>query len=235
MHPSGAPEFAHPGVDGHLGVLPPSLRGSSRRLRHDAALRLLDRGDLDQFAVGTSHKGIIKLEGIKTACEFKVRYLRGTMIGAEWVTPSAELIAHMTRILNPAHLGETLKNYPIPDSPNLVWYHTPVGVDLLLYKNEPSADAAPKGNNLGRWMLYFHQTFLQWELDSGLKTGQAIAEDDEGYAHGIVRLETRLLEYDLKVDRRLLETALEFISHAKVLDEPVRAMMKHQLEGALAV
>ena len=65
--------------------------------------------------------------------------------------------------------------------------------------------------------------------------GPNVAEDAEGYAHGIVRLETRLLEYDQKVDHRLLETARDFIGFANVVDEPVRKMMKHQIEGAIAV
>ncbi len=191
------------------------------------SIRLVDRSDLPQFSVGAEHHGILKIEGLKIQASFRVIYIRGITIGAEWVKPSAELLKTLEVILNPKHLGQSIKSYPVPDSPNMRWFHTPVGVDLLLYVNEEEKPA------LYRWILYFHQTFLQWEKDAGLKSGQTLAEDDEGYAHGIVRLETRLLEHDATVDRRLLETAREFIEHAVSVDPSFRTLMKHQIEGNL--
>lgn len=191
------------------------------------SLRLVDRNDLPQFAVGTEHTGILKVEGLKLECTFKVCYLRGISIGCEFVKASKELSSNLERILSPEQLGKSLKNYPLPDSPGLKWFHTPVGVDLLLYLSEEETPV------LKSWILYFHQSFLKWEKDAGLSSGESVAEDDEGYAHGIVRLETRLLDHDERVDYKLLETARDFINHAEVVDQSLRSLMKHQIEGNL--
>ncbi len=189
------------------------------------SIRVVDKADLQNFSVGSEHKGTLKVEGIRTECRFRVVYLRGALIGGEWIAPDTHFTQQLTDLLSPRRLGQALKNYPVPDLPNLQWFHTPVGVDLLVYRGEKS--------ELNRWVLYFHQTFLQWEADSGIKTGQSLAEDEEGYAHGIVRLETRLLEFDDKVDCTLLVSARDFVDHATSVEESIRTLMKHQIEGAI--
>ena len=90
------------------------------------SLRLVDRADLPYFLVGTEHKGLIKVEGIKTECTFTVKYLRGVVIGAEWVNPSEVLSQHLTQILSPKRLGESLKTYSVPDFLQ-IWF----GITLL--------------------------------------------------------------------------------------------------------
>ena len=66
-------------------------------------------------------------------------------------------------------------------------------------------------------------------MDSGLKTGQSLSEDEEGYAHGIVRLETRLIEYDHHPDMRLIETARELVKHAPIFDPTLKTLISNQL------
>jgi hypothetical protein len=193
------------------------------------AIRLVDRSDLPEFSVGSEHAGKIKVEGVRTEATFRVRYLRGTLIGAEWVTPTKFLLDHLDQISHPEVLGDHLKLYDLPDLSNAIWYHNPVGVDLLFYKANGEGATA---QGIGRWTLYIHHTFVQWDIESGVSTGKSVAEDEEGYAHGIVRLETRLIDYDQIPDRKLIETAIALVEHAALTAHPeLKAMALNHLKG----
>lgn len=164
------------------------------------AFRLVDRTDVPHFAVGTKHKGMIKVEGLKTECEVQVRFVKGSLIGAEWVLPSRELIEHLDHISGSEVLGEHLKEYPLTEVGGTVWYHNPIGVDLLFYKLDHPTE-------FQRWTLYIHQSFVQWDRQDEMQTGRTVAEDEEGYAHGLVQLETRMIEFDATPDQRLVDNA----------------------------
>ncbi|MBC7395926.1 MAG: PilZ domain-containing protein [Bdellovibrionales bacterium] len=192
------------------------------------AIRLFDRGDVPAFAVGTEHHGLVKVEGLKLECTFKVKYIRGTLIGAEWLRPDEKLSAHLKEISHPIRLGEHLKKYDLPELVGTVWFHNPVGVDLLFY---PPRGGDASAAAIGRWVLYIHQTFVQWEMDTGVKTGEALAEDDEGYAHGIVRLETRLIEYDETRDQTIIDLGKELIQHAHAVGPELRNLVSTLLKG----
>lgn len=192
------------------------------------AIRLFDRADLPEFSVGSEHKGLVKVEGLRIDAIFKVRSIRGTLIGAEWVTPSKELLDHLDQISHPEMLGAHLKLYDLPDLANAIWYHNPVGVDLLFYKATGEGATAL---GIGRWTLYIHHTFVQWDIESGISTGQSVAEDEEGYAHGIVRLETRLIEYDQFADRKLIEASIALIEHAAINHIDLKTMALNHLKG----
>ncbi|NDF14526.1 hypothetical protein EB061_04300 [bacterium] len=191
--------------------------------RGGLAVRLLDRIDLTFFTVGSVHEGWIKLEGYKLSASFQVRYIRGSLIGGSWVEPSAELLGHLEQISHPEKLGASLKRYEHPDSNSTTWYHSPLGVDLLFYEQ----------GGLSRWMLFLHQGFVQWEKDSGVTTGRSMAEDEEGYAHGIVRLETRLIEYDPQVDRNFIEFAKNLLEHAMIERSELKNLMYSHLNGVI--
>jgi hypothetical protein len=186
--------------------------------RGGLAIRLVDRNDLPKFAVSSIHQGVVKVEGRKIPCSFQVRNIRGTLIGAEWMNPSADLLSHLDDISHPERLGVNLRKFDLPDVNATHWFHNPVGVDLLFYQP-------------GRWMLYIHQNFIQWESDSGVQTGQALAEADEGSAHGIVRLETRLIEYDPMIDRTLVRTARELVEHAPIDNPELKSLVLNHLNG----
>ncbi len=68
-------------------------------------------------------------------------------------------------------------------------------------------------------------------MDTGVKTGQALAEDDEGYAHGIVRLETRLIEYDEQLDQTIIDLGKELIQHANAVEPELRNLVFTLLNG----
>jgi len=187
-------------------------------------IRLVDRGDLPAFAVATVHQGILKIEGLKLPCEFQVRYLRGSLIGAEWQNLNQALKDHLDQISHPKHLGMNLKAYDLPDSADTIWYHNPIGVDLLLYLSE---------SKISRWTLYIHHSFISWEQDQAVRTGRALAEDEEGYAHGIVRVETRLIDYDPQADKRLIETSIELVKNAAIKEESTRQLILNHLQGAI--
>jgi len=188
------------------------------------ALRLVDRADLPLFAVSSTHKGILKIEGIKLPAEFQVRYFRGSLIGAEWVNLNPALEQHLIEISHPKTLGINLKSYDLPDTADTNWFHNPVGVDLLLYLSD---------SKISRWILYIHHSFISWDQDHPVRTGRALAEDEEGYAHGIVRVETRLIDEDPKADRRLIESAIELIQNALVLEEDARQLILNHLQGVV--
>jgi len=191
------------------------------------AIRLSEKEDLTHFTVTSRQPGTVKVEGRKLPCQFEVKYIRGTLVGGEWVDPSPELLAHLEAISHPVKLGESLRKYELPDFAGTDWYHNPVGVDLLLYFRDGEAP----GRTLNRWTLYVHHSFVQWENDDGIRTGQAVAEDDGGYAHGIVRLETRLIEYHPVLDKTLMETAISLVKSAPFANETHRERMLAHLEG----
>lgn len=196
------------------------------------AIRLVDRDDLPRFAVGSFHKGIVKIEGSKLDCSFRIKYIRGTLIGGEWEQPSPALAKHLQEISLPERLGRGLKRYDLPELSSADWFHNPVGVDLLLY---PPLGAAASAQGVGRWTLYVHQDFVQWELDSGVKTGQTLAEDEEGYAHGLVRLETRLIEYDAIPNQSIIRAAKDLVSFASIDDQSLKQLILSHLNGVLTV
>jgi hypothetical protein len=188
------------------------------------AIRLVDREDLAFFPVASEHQGLLKIEGLKLPCRFQVRYLRGTMIGAEWINLDPLLKEHLEKISLPKVLGSNLKAYDFQDAPNTIWYHNPIGVDLLLYLND---------SKINRWTLFVHQDFLSWDDGSVVKSGRSLAEDEEGYAHGIVRLETRLLNDDEQLNMRLVEVAIELVKSAPFKEESIRQLVLNHLQGAV--
>ena len=191
------------------------------------ALRLVDAEDLPRFAVSSVHQGLIKVDGRKFECRFRVLYIRGTLIGAEWVESGPELRRHLHELSNPARLGENLRRYEIEDLNASGWFHNPVGVDLLFYPGNGGEQG------LSRWMLYIHHNFVQWEADSGIQTGQALSEADEGYSHGIVRIETRLIEYDASVNRSMLKAARELLERAPIESPELKQTVLSHLNGVV--
>jgi hypothetical protein len=191
------------------------------------AIRLVDRDDLPEFAVGLKRRGVIKVEGLKTRCEVQVRYIKGSLVGTEWVNPTRELIEHLDHISTSELLGDHLKEYPLPEVPHTAWYHNPMGVDLLVYGKD-----AERG--FERWTLYIHQSFVQWDRDEEMQTGRTVAEDEEGYAHGLVQLETRMIDYDPTPNQLLIESARALlesaISKGRIADPATVKFIKNSLE-----
>ncbi len=191
------------------------------------SLRLTDESDLAAFPVSSIHSGIVKISGRKFPCRIRVRNFRGVLVGAEWESPSSELSVQLREVSQPERLGENLRRYEIQDLNASDWFHNPVGVDLLVY---PGGDKNPGPS---RWMLYIHRNFIQWESETGVQTGQTLAEADEGYSHGVVRIETRLIEYDARVDFGLIRAAQELVRHAPIGDAELKQMVLSQLISQL--
>ena len=189
------------------------------------AIRLVDHNDLGEFAVGSDHPGVVKLDGVKIDGQFRVRFIRGLLIGAEWVNASRELIEHLDKISHAEALGKGLKKFEIAEMPDITWFHHPVGIDLLLY-----ASGVEGVSGIHRWILYYHQGVIHWEKTEGLRTGRALAEDDEGQIHGVVRLETRLMDYDDAPNPMMLETARELFESAAVLGPELKGFLQGHLK-----
>ena len=194
------------------------------------ALRLVDRVDLPDFAVGSTHQGIIKIEGLKTQCAFQVRYIRGTLIGGEWVDQSKELASHLEKLSHPEAIGPGIRQYDLPDTEATEWFHHPVGIDLLFY---PPTGESASSSHVGRWIAYVHQNFVSWEMDLGVRTGKTMAEDEEGYAHGIVRLETRMLEHDEKIDRTMVRFVERLTEMTAVLSTELKNLVLSHLKAVI--
>ncbi len=186
------------------------------------AIRLLSHEDLIHFTIASEHQGLLKIEGLKLPCKFQVRYLRGTVVGCEWVDLHPDLKEQLEKVSMPKFLGSNLKAFDLQDAPDTIWYHNPIGVDLLFYLND---------GKINRWMIYLHQSFVTWDHSESVRTGRAMAEDEEGYAHGIVRLETRLLEYDENCDQKMIETSVELVKSAPFKEESIRQMLLGHLQG----
>jgi len=202
------------------------------------ALRLVDREDLPFFAVASIHSGVVKVEGQKLSAQIRIKHIRGTLIGAEWVEPSQPLVEHLDSISHPEKLGVNLRKYDFSDLSATQWFHNPVGVDLLFYQGDVSGEASGLGSvdesaRPGRWMLYIHQNFVQWENGGGVQTGKAVAEAEEGHAHGIVRIETRLIEYDSRIDLSLIKAAKELVEHAPIESVDLKHWVLSHLNGAV--
>jgi hypothetical protein len=58
-----------------------------------------------------------------------------------------------------------------------------------------------------------------------------MAEDEEGYAHGIVRLETRLVELDEKVNLHLIRWVEVLVHSAHHLPQELKVLILSQLKG----
>jgi hypothetical protein len=80
-------------------------------------------------------------------------------------------------------------------------------------------------------MIYVHDNFVQWELDTGIRTGKTMAEDEEGYAHGIVRLETRLIEHDERFNTSLLRWVERLVECSEAIASPLKNLVLSQLKG----
>jgi hypothetical protein len=177
--------------------------------------------------VGRVRQGTVKVEGLKAECQIQVRFVKGSLVGAEWVNPSRELIEHIDQISGSDRLGEHLRAYPLEEVAGTSWYHNPIGVDLLIYR--PDAEGEFK-----RWTLFIHQSFVQWDRDDELQTGHAVAEDEEGYAHGLVRLETRMIDYDPAPNMRLVESAKEILkaalAHQRIADPEAAQFLEKTLD-----
>lgn len=187
------------------------------------SLHLIDRNDLQFFAVGSEHKGTLKVEGARFEVQFKVKYIQGLGIGAAWEQATPELVGHIKKITDPGYLGASLKKMDLQDhsgflqDANMAWYHAPVGMNLIVYGQK-------------RWVLFFYQTFVQWDSEMGITTGKAAAEDEQSVNIGIIRLETRLLEYDRKPDQRILELAYEALNATQVLERDIQQNILTQIK-----
>ena len=189
------------------------------------SIRVMDREDLAQWSVGAEIEGLLKVDGTKFDARLKVKNLRGSLVGVAFQAPSEALKDRLVEILTPSRLAQSLKHYPIEEFPKVVWFHSPFGVDWLVY---PEASGV-----ITRWILFFHHSFLQWDASDSFKTGQARAEDDDGYTHGVIRLETRMLDFDPNLNLALIHTAIELIGHAAHLDLEIRNQIENCLKGAI--
>jgi hypothetical protein len=68
-------------------------------------------------------------------------------------------------------------------------------------------------------------------MDTGIRTGKTMAEDEEGYAHGIVRLETRMVDQDVHINGALIRWVETLVENTSALPDDLKNLVLSQLKG----
>ncbi len=186
------------------------------------ALRAIDRKAIESFSVGQSIPGELRALGKKFKSALKIVYIRGLTLGCAWESTSPELSDFLKEHFSPAALGGALKTFEVPETAQMQskmqWWHAPLGADLMFYTHEE--ETAPY-----LWALFIHGSVVQWEAAEGLRTGRTVAEDEEQGSSLVVRLETRMVEFDAEIDQSLLDATREFVKAASALKPDLVALM----------
>jgi hypothetical protein len=183
------------------------------------ALRLLDLEDMMEFPVGRTLEGILNMKGTKVPVTLEVRNIRADTVGCAFLELTDGTVQSLERFLDPKRLGRELHPIPSPEG-RALWYHGPSGTDLLLWR---TGDGAWK-----RFCLFVYQSYIQWDFETGITTGWLAMADQDSPVEGVVRLETRLLEREGRVDHLKVDVARSLIAEAP-LDEELKAFCIRQL------
>lgn len=155
------------------------------------ALRVIDPEDFRLFSIAAVIEGQLNVKREKFPITARVRHVRRDSVGCEFESLPAVTEACLKQFLDPETLGRDLR--PLPTSgQSTLWYHGPSGTDLLLWRG--------LDGQYHRLMLYVQGSFIQWEAEGGLSTGSASSSDEISEMHGIVRLETLMLNADFRPD-----------------------------------
>lgn len=193
-----------------------------------AALRVIDRKALEKFAVGQTLTGELRALGQKFAASLIIRHIRGLTLGCAWVSPTENLNQFLDSHLSPRALGSSLKVFDMPEIALMKWWHAPLGGDLMFYYHQDESKPY-------LWAMFIHGSVVQWEMNEGLRTGRTVAEDDDTHSAQVVRLETRMVEFDEVVDTAMIQSALEFLSGAESQDQKIDASLLQILKSTLTV
>jgi len=207
------PRFVVPPCQIHIGDLGHSFSVGDLS-RGGISVRLVDRSQLNDFSVGRVFSGELKLFANRFAVSIQVRNIRGLSLGCELQDLSAPLEAALARLFDPKEMGAQIRPFEVPDHREILWYTAPMGVDLVVYVREKS---------ISLWSLFWHGSVIQWDLDRGLLTGRTVAESEESFSSGVVRLETKFIEWDTQVDSGLSKIAHDLVESSGTVEANIRS------------
>jgi hypothetical protein len=166
--------------------------------RQGMALRVIDPEDFRVFSVGAAVQGQLNIGREKFPVNARVRNLRPDSIGCEFEALSDVTEIALKKFLDPDSLGQELR--PIPSAgQSTLWYHGPSGTDLLLWRGTDG--------QYRRLTLYVQGSYIQWEADVGVTTGESSSAKERSEIQGIMRFETMILRADSSADSAKLSIA----------------------------
>jgi hypothetical protein len=166
------------------------------------AIKIVDPEDFLLFPVGRDIHGFLNLMREKYEVRGKVSRLAQDRVGCEFREISDSTSEALSQALDPERLGKALRPIPSPEQ-GLIWYHGPMGSDLLLWRE-------PQGS-IHRLIVFVHGLFVQWEEAQGLSTGSSLLSGAPLSTLGVVRLETLDLTPDRALNRDQLNIANRLI------------------------
>lgn len=195
------------------------------------ALRILDSADLAQFPVMHEFEGTLNLNQVKVPIKAVVRNVRKDLVGCELMEQETVSQGKIGAFLDPARLGAELKAVSVEDpghdsdkkEQTASWYHASSGTDVLIWKNESGEPV--------RFAIFILGSFIQLNPTEGLVTGRiAAAADVESVGTSLIRLETMILDPDLKPDPGKLEVAKTLVLSSNLAQE-VQDWMIRKMAG----
>lgn len=184
------------------------------------ALRMLESDDLELFPVGRDVEGHINLLGRRIPVQLQVRHVRSDLVGLNFVDLADESGEVLDVFLDPKTLAKDLKRMPSPVM-RTQWFHGHSGTELVFYE----ADDA----EIYRFLFQIHGTYVQWDKDEGIQTGKILESDERSQVHGVIRLETLLLDCDAKPDPKKIAVAL-ILAESSNLPASLRELSQKRLK-----
>lgn len=136
----------------------------------------------------------------------KCTRLSAWSVGFEFVEISDALRALIQDVINPMHIGSTLKKVDRTGAPDAflqgmtAWYHGDSGSDLFFW-------GGARGG-VDRALFCFGQKFWEWREESGISTGEMRRQEGETVA----------LHRDTTPDPKTREFVRKMLEHADALD-----------------
>lgn len=176
------------------------------------ALRLLTLEDRVLFPVGAVVEGWLNLNRCKYRVGATVRNIRGDHVGFEFVNLSSEIREQLSRWLDPAELGQSLRMIPMPlgfdgGLSQWLWFHGRAGTEILAF--------LPEGQLQKLIVVLWGERYVEWS-ETAIFTGRIRFADERGGDTGVLRVAPEWFEADLSLDPEKLNLAKLLVSHSKV-------------------
>jgi hypothetical protein len=199
------------------------LFGVADLSRNGMAVRVLEREDFYEFAVGAEISGILNLRRQKIAISGRVRHIGRDQVGIEFENLGADASRALDEGLDPHTLGRDLREVPTGDS--TLFFASASGTEVLANRESDG--------RITRILVLVLGTLVQWEERGGLRTGRIRPADGQSYEVGITRMESMSFLEDRAIDPQKLGLARTLISSSP-LPEEVKTFCFRRLEGASA-
>jgi hypothetical protein len=187
------------------------------------AIRIADREDLYPFSVGAEIQGTLNIRHEKFRIAGTVRHLGVDLAGIEFGELPSSVEHALSTYLDPETLGQDLR--PVPTGDASIFYASTSGTEVLFNRE---ADG-----RFTRMTVMILGTLVQWDENTGLRTGRLKNSYEESLVVGITRLDTMLFQEDRAIDAQKLNLAKRLISSSN-LSEDLKKFCARRLEGASA-